>query len=114
VQEIDMASSTVPQPPASTATVPPDGTGSTDAAAERLVQGAHAAVDRVAEKAMPAVARARAGIDEAAGALRERRRQLGDMQAELTADAREQVRAHPLTSLVAAFAAGLVVARLLR
>lgn len=109
-----MASSTAPQPPAGTASVPTDGAGSAETAAERIVQGAHDAVDRVAGKALPAMARARAGVDEAAGALRERGRQLGGMQAELTADAREQVRAHPLAALAAAFAAGVVVARLLR
>ncbi len=101
------------QPPASTASNEPDGVRPGDGAA-RLVQGAHDAVDRIAGKAMPAVERARAGLDEATESLRERGRQLEHMQEELTENAREQVRAHPLTALLAAFAAGLVVSRLLR
>lgn len=95
-------------------TTTPSSGGAADPAVSRIVQSAHDAVDRVAEKATPAVERARASLDDATQALRQRRQQLGDMQTELAASARENVRAHPLTAVLTAFAAGLVISRILR
>lgn len=78
------------------------------AAFERVVQGAHRTVDRLAETADGL----REGIDaDAAGRLSERLdefRALGDEWAD---SLRSTVREHPLAALAAAVAVGVIIAR---
>ncbi len=79
----------------------------------RLAQGAHAAVDRIAEKAVPAVQRLRGGVNSAAATLRTRADDLDGMQRRWVESSRGCVRNHPLVSVGAAVAAGMVLSRLM-
>jgi hypothetical protein len=81
----------------------PQGAAYTSPTLERVVQGAHHTIDRLAERAVPQVQRVHDGA--------ERARQVGDQWIE---DLRGTVRAKPLASLAAALALGVVVARLIR
>ena len=79
----------------------------------RVVQSAHAAVDRIAEKAVPAVERLRGGVHSAAATLRTRAEDLNGMQQRWVESSRGCVRNHPLVSVGAAVAAGMVLSRLI-
>lgn len=70
---------------------------------DRVVQSAHHAVDRLAEKASPAF-----------DAMTGQADQLSAMQEEWLENARNTVREHPLAAIGAAVVFGMVVARLAR
>jgi ElaB/YqjD/DUF883 family membrane-anchored ribosome-binding protein len=97
--------------------VPPvGGTSSTmtaDDMVTRAAETAHRAVDRVAEKAVPAVERLKSGVSEATQVLHARADQLGHLQERWVEDSRNYVREHPFTSVAAALAAGMLLAKLL-
>jgi ElaB/YqjD/DUF883 family membrane-anchored ribosome-binding protein len=84
-----------------------------DEMVNRAAETAHRAVDRVAEKAMPAVERVRSGVSEAATVLQARADQFGQLQERWVEESRSYVREHPFTSVAAALAAGMLLARLL-
>jgi ElaB/YqjD/DUF883 family membrane-anchored ribosome-binding protein len=84
----------------------PSSTLASDDMVNRAAQTAHRAVDRVAEKAAPAVERATT-------ALQARADQLGELQERWVVESRTYVREHPFTSVAAALAAGMLLARLL-
>jgi ElaB/YqjD/DUF883 family membrane-anchored ribosome-binding protein len=78
----------------------------------RVVQGAHATIDRLADTAAPAVSRLQEGVHVAGDKLHagaEHARELGD---EWTESLRTTVREHPLASVAVALAAGVLIARL--
>jgi ElaB/YqjD/DUF883 family membrane-anchored ribosome-binding protein len=81
---------------------------------ERVVQSAHQAVDTLAAKAAPLVDRFGRSLDGASGNLHERADQLSAMQDEWVESARTTVREHPLASLAAAVAVGMLLSRLSR
>jgi ElaB/YqjD/DUF883 family membrane-anchored ribosome-binding protein len=88
-------------------------TATTDEMVSRAAETAHRAVDRMAEKAVPAVERVRSGVSEASEMLQARADQLGQLQERWVQDSRNYVREHPFTSVAAALAAGMLLARLL-
>jgi ElaB/YqjD/DUF883 family membrane-anchored ribosome-binding protein len=78
----------------------------------RVVQAAHATVDRLAESAAPRVRHLQesaASAKEAVHARAERAREMGD---EWTESLRCTVRENPLTAVTAALVLGLLLARL--
>lgn len=79
------------------------GTSTEGSMMDRVVQGAHQAVDRLAEKATPA-------LDAMSGHAD----QWGAMQEEWVENARTTVRDHPLAAIGAAVLFGMVIARLAR
>jgi len=85
---------------------------SADRTLERLVQGAHQAVDSLAAKAGPAVERLKSSMDTASESMHQRADQLNAMQEEWIESARTTVREHPLASLAAAVAVGMLISRL--
>lgn len=106
--------------PTSDATLatPPNGGGASAAAkaeqlSSRVVQGAHQVLDRVAEKAAPAVERLATGMSGAADVARARADQLTELKERWVTDGRLYVRDHPLAAVAAALAAGLLVGRLM-
>jgi len=79
----------------------------------RAVRGAHAAVDRVAERVGPAVERLKSGVSGAQESLNQRADQLGEIQEQWLASARTTVREHPIAAVAVALAAGVVLSKLL-
>jgi ElaB/YqjD/DUF883 family membrane-anchored ribosome-binding protein len=100
-------------PTSTTSTVPGGNAASGDKTVERVVQGAHDAVDRIAEKAVPAVEKLRAGVNQAADTLQSQADQLSEMQKQWVESARTCVRDHPFASVAVAVAAGMLLGRLL-
>jgi ElaB/YqjD/DUF883 family membrane-anchored ribosome-binding protein len=78
----------------------------------RVVQGAHEAVDRIADKAIPAVERLRGTYNDAADSLKQRADQAVDLKDEWTESLRTAVREHPLAAIGTALALGVILARL--
>ncbi len=78
----------------------------------RVVQGAHEAVDRIADKAIPAVERLRGTYNDAADTLKQRADQAADLKDEWTESLRTAVREHPLAAIGTALALGVILAKL--
>jgi ElaB/YqjD/DUF883 family membrane-anchored ribosome-binding protein len=78
----------------------------------RVVQGAHEAVDRLADKAIPAVERLRGTYNDAAETLKQRADQAADLKDEWTESLRMAVREHPLAAIGTALALGVILAKL--
>jgi ElaB/YqjD/DUF883 family membrane-anchored ribosome-binding protein len=83
-----------------------------DRTLDRFVQGAHQAVDTLAAKAAPAVERLKSSMGTASESMHERADQLSAMQEEWIESARATVREHPIASLAAAVAVGMLISRL--
>lgn len=79
----------------------------------RVARSAHDVVDRVAEKALPAVERLRTGLYDARDAVKARADNLTVMQEEWTTQCRTTIREKPLTSVAVAVVAGMFLSRLL-
>ena len=82
-------------------------------AVDRAAQGAHEVIDRVAEKAGPAEARLRSGINNAGQTIQNSVDELGRMPGQWLKTSRACVRDHPLASIGVAVAAGMLLRRLL-
>lgn len=78
----------------------------------RAAQGAHAIVDRVAEKAGPTFERVHSGINSANETLQSGIEQFGEKGDRMLEDCRGCVRDHPLLSIGLAVAAGMLLGRL--
>lgn len=81
---------------------------------KHAVQGAHDTIDRLADRAAPAVQQLADGVAAAEEALRARSSQLRHTRDEWVEGARTTVRGNPLASVAAALALGVVIARLAR
>jgi ElaB/YqjD/DUF883 family membrane-anchored ribosome-binding protein len=91
------------------------GTGTGDADLfGRVVQGAHATIDRLAETAAPHVHRLQDGMAEASDSLQARAGQARETGGEWAETLRCTVRENPLAAVATALAVGLLVARLTR
>ncbi len=94
-----------------------DGGPSTNAASgedlvRRVAQGAHQTIDRLADTALPAVGKLQSSVEGMGDKLHsgaDHVRELGD---EWTESMRTTVREHPVTSVLVALAAGMLIARL--
>lgn len=85
-----------------------------DGLVDRLMQGAHEAVDRVGAKAAPALEKLSESASSARHTLEERAGQLAQVQGEVIDSARAYVRERPFTALAAAALIGALAANLLR
>jgi len=81
---------------------------------ERVVQGAHETIDRLAERAAPHVQRVQESVSGANEMLHERADQARELGTEWVDALRGTVRAHPVAAVATALAAGLLLARLLQ
>ena len=79
---------------------------------ERVVQGAHETIDRLAERAAPHVQQLQDSVSETNTMLHERVDQARELGAEWTETLRSTVREHPVAALATALAAGVLIARL--
>jgi hypothetical protein len=80
----------------------------------RVVQGAHATIDSLADRAAPYVQNLQQGVSSAGASLEEganRAREIGD---EWTESLRRTVRENPLGAVATALVLGLLVARITR
>lgn len=101
-------------PTASTATdATASGTKGDDVLA-RVVQGAHEAIDRLAETAAPHVQRIQDGVASAGDMLSTRADQVREMSDEWADSLRTTVRENPLAAVATAAALGVLIARLTR
>lgn len=78
------------------------------------VQGAHDTLDRIADRAEPAVRQLGDSVAGAGHALRAKTARWRESGELLTKDARSSVRGSPLLFVAAAFALGAVIARITR
>lgn len=88
--------------------------GTTGATADRLAQGAHAAIDKVAARTGEAMETVRTRAGEVAEQWSSRVDEFGELQDEYLEMARDYVRAHPLASVGIAFVAALLIGRAMR
>ena len=80
----------------------------------RVVQGAHATIDRLADTAAPHVHRLQDGVATASEALQERADQAWATGDEWAESLRCTVRDNPLAAVATAVAVGVLIARLTR
>ncbi|SEL19151.1 hypothetical protein SAMN05216359_10685 [Roseateles sp. YR242] len=80
----------------------------------RVAQSAHAAIDKLANQATPAVQHLQKSLEGTGEILHHRADQLRNTGNELCESARSGVREHPLVAIGTAFALGLLIARLAR
>ena len=90
----------------------PDG-GSADLL-QRVVQGAHQTIDRMADTAAPHVQRMQDNMTSAGDMLNHRGDQVRELGDEWAESLRTTVRENPLAAVAAAMALGLLVARITR
>ena len=107
-------------PDAASATHAPNGpNGAGDSAAQnevldRIVQGAHDTIDRLAERAAPHVQRLQQGVHNANDKLHRGADEVLRSRDEWTESLRSTVREHPLAALATALAVGVLITRLTR
>jgi ElaB/YqjD/DUF883 family membrane-anchored ribosome-binding protein len=89
---------------------PPGATGML----KHAVQGAHDTLDRLADRAAPAVQRMDDSMHSAEATLRAKTSQLRERGDEWVDGTRGSIRNHPLTAVAIALAVGAVVARMTR
>jgi hypothetical protein len=81
---------------------------------DKLADGAHQAIDRVAEQVAPKVEQLQQGLDGAGQSMQQRADRLRAFGADWSEDLRGCVRDHPMASLATALLLGMLVARLAR
>jgi ElaB/YqjD/DUF883 family membrane-anchored ribosome-binding protein len=78
----------------------------------RVVDTAHQTIDRLADRAAPAVGKIEDGVYGAGDALRERADQIRDVGGEWVDSMRTSVREHPVAAISIALAVGMLLARM--
>ncbi|HEX5738305.1 MAG TPA: hypothetical protein VFY22_07325 [Hydrogenophaga sp.] len=78
----------------------------------RVTESAHQAVDRMAEKAGPAVHKLESGMAHANETLTEQAQHMRELGDEWTHILRDTVRENPLTAILLAVTAGALIARI--
>ena len=81
---------------------------------DKVVEKAHATIDRLAETAAPHVQRLSQGASSASELLHDRAGQARDLGDEWTQSLRSIVRDNPLATVAAALALGVIIAKLSR
>jgi len=81
---------------------------------DRVVQGAHETIDRLAETAAPHVQRLQDGVLNANDTLQSRAGQLRETGDEWAESLRTTVRDNPLAAVATALAVGMIISRLTR
>lgn len=100
-------------PPSSTSPAG-DGSAHQDELLQRVVQGAHDTIDRLAERAAPHVSRLQEGVHDANERLHAKADALRETGDEWTESLRDTVREHPIAAVATALAVGMLIARLTR
>ena len=79
----------------------------------RVKQSAHETVDRLADKAAPAIERMKSSVSGMSDSMHARGEQLAEMQEEWMENCRTTVREHPLAAIGVAVVAGMVLSKML-
>lgn len=82
--------------------------------ADRMAQGAHHTIDRLAETAGPHIERVEGALAGATVSLKDGARQIREKGDEWADDLRATVRRNPLSAVLASIAVGALIARLTR
>lgn len=90
----------------------PDTSDPTDGFVDRTAQAAHKTIDEVAEKTNEAIDRLQSSASNMGEQLSDKARALSDLEYQMVEKVRDCVRDHPLTSLLVAVTAGVLIARL--
>lgn len=80
----------------------------------RMAQGAHHTIDKLAETAAPHIERIEGALTGATGQLKLRARQAREKGEEWADDLRSSVRRNPISAVVTAMAIGALIARITR
>jgi ElaB/YqjD/DUF883 family membrane-anchored ribosome-binding protein len=88
-------------------------TSSSDDTIARVKQTAHDTVDRLADKAAPAIERVKSSMSGMSDSMHARGEQLAEMQEQWMESARTTVREHPLAAVGVAVVAGMVLSKML-
>jgi ElaB/YqjD/DUF883 family membrane-anchored ribosome-binding protein len=91
-----------------------NGSASGDELLQRVVQGAHQTIDRLAERAAPHVQRLSTGVTDANDMLHTKTGEWREKGDEWTDTLRDTVRENPLAAVATALAVGMLIARLSR
>lgn len=81
---------------------------------DRMAQGAHRAIDRLAETAGPHIERMEGALAGATGELKDQARHVREKGDEWTDDLRASIRRNPLSAVISAMAIGALIARITR
>lgn len=81
---------------------------------DRMAQGAHQTIDRLAETAAPHIERMEGALAGATGQMKDQARQAREIGDEWADGLRATVRRNPLSSVAAAMAIGALIARIAR
>lgn len=81
---------------------------------DRMAQGAHHTIDRLAETAAPHIERMEGALAGATGHLKEQARHAREKGDEWADDLRVTIRRNPLSAVAAAMAVGALIARITR
>lgn len=84
----------------------------TDGFVERTAQAAHQTIDEVAEKASETFERLQASASNMGEQISDKAKAISDLEYQVVEKVRDCVRDHPLTSLLVAITAGVLIARL--
>jgi ElaB/YqjD/DUF883 family membrane-anchored ribosome-binding protein len=91
-----------------------NGAGHLPPLADRMAQGAHHTIDRLAETAAPHIERMEGALAGVTGHLKDQARQAREKGDEWADDLRASVRRNPLSAVAVAMAIGAVIARITR
>lgn len=81
---------------------------------DKMAQGAHHTIDRLAETAAPHIERLEGALSGATGQLKKQARRAREKGDEWADDLRDTVRRKPLSAVVVAMAVGALIARITR
>ena len=81
---------------------------------DRMAQGAHHTIDRLAESAAPHVERLQGAVSDASLRLKNQARQVREVGDEWADELRVTVRRNPLAAVVTALAVGALISRFVR
>jgi ElaB/YqjD/DUF883 family membrane-anchored ribosome-binding protein len=95
-------------------TMTADTSDPTDGFIERSAQAAHKTIDEVAEKTTKTIDRLQASASGLGEQITDKARAFNNLEHQVVEKVRAQVREHPLTCLLVAVTAGLLIARLTR
>lgn len=90
----------------------PDRSAPSEGFVERTAQAAHQTIDEVAEKTSETIDRLQSSASTMGEQLSDKAQALSDLEYQMVEKMRDCVRDHPLTSLLLAVTAGVLIAKL--